>query len=74
MYSTSVFSDVYAKKHKVYWESSSVSFSGIPFMIVAQKILDCHHGIDRNENFKKKYKETKEIKSVRLHVYNVLPI
>ena len=39
--------DFLQKKHKIYWTEKDIKFTGKPFMILATKILDCHHGNDR---------------------------
>ncbi|XP_065662515.1 uncharacterized protein LOC136085137 [Hydra vulgaris] len=44
------------KHHKIRWEDDSVSFNGVPFMIVGSKVLDCMHGRDRKVSFKEEYK------------------
>ena len=57
--------DLYAKKHKVIWESEGIPYSGVPFMIVSSKTMDCHHGHDRNANAKVRHKNIKEELMVR---------
>ena len=34
---------------------SNIKYSGIPFQIVGKKVLECHHGPDRNKSLKRKY-------------------
>lgn len=55
-----------AKSHAVQWESEGIEYTGIPFMIVGQRTLDCHHGSERNEKFKEKYKIEREKEKVSL--------
>ena len=50
---------MYAKKHKIYFDES-----GVPFVTLAQKNMDCHHGVDRQINAKQKRKALKNRKKV----------
>ena len=50
---------MYAKKHKVYFNDD-----GIPFIILAQKFMDCHHGVDRQIAAKEKRKQIRNTKKV----------
>ena len=58
--------DVFVKNHAVQWESEGVEYTGVPFMIVGQRTLDCHHGLERNGKVKEKYKLNKEKRKVGL--------
>ena len=44
--------------------NEAVCFSGVPFMIIRTKILDCHHGKDRNLNLKQSNKKKQEAAQV----------
>ena len=46
------------------WEDETIKFSGVPFVVLSFKTLDCHHGVDRNTTVKKRYKENKDKKKV----------
>ena len=50
---------MYAKKHKVYFDAD-----GVPYVTLAQKTMDCHHGVDRQVNAKQKRKELKTERKV----------
>lgn len=54
------------KKHAIQWESERVEFTGVPFMIIGQRTLDCHHGLERNGKVKEKYKLEREKRKVGL--------
>ena len=56
--------DIFKKKHKVYWSDETIAFNGIPFMILNQKEFDCQHGKDRNTNKKNKNAESNDKKMV----------
>nr|XP_047126230.1 uncharacterized protein LOC105847011 [Hydra vulgaris] len=49
--------EMIAKNHNVLWEDYVIQYSGIPHMVVGHKILDCHHGFDRNISAKNSYKK-----------------
>ena len=54
-----LFSDMYAKTHRVYFDNQ-----GVPFIILAQKNMDCHHGVDRQlvaKEKRKKYKSNQKV-------------
>ena len=51
---------MYAKNHKVYFDAD-----GVPHVTLAQKTMDCHHGVDRQVNAKLKRKELKTERKVR---------
>ena len=51
---------MHAKKHKVYLDADRV-----PYVTLAQKAMDCHHGVDRQVNAKQKRKELKTERKVR---------
>nr|XP_047127611.1 uncharacterized protein LOC124808514 [Hydra vulgaris] len=53
--------DVHSKKHKVLWESEGC-YANVSFMVLARKVLDCSHGIDRNDAAKKAYKNKTKTK------------
>ncbi|XP_065647595.1 uncharacterized protein LOC136077063 [Hydra vulgaris] len=57
------------KHHKIRWEDDSVSFNGVPFMIVGSKVLDCMHGRDRKVSFKEEYKMRCNDRKVSDHSY-----
>ena len=44
--------------------------TGVPFMIVGQRTLDCHHGSEGNKKVKEKYKNEKEKRKVSFFYYN----
>nr|XP_047143409.1 uncharacterized protein LOC124805828 isoform X3 [Hydra vulgaris] len=52
--------EMIAKNHNVLWEDYAIQYSGIPHMVVGHKILDCHHGFDRNISAKNSYKKKKK--------------
>ena len=43
-----------------------MEFSGVPFMVVSQKIFDCQHGVDRNKEAKAKKQIENENEQVNL--------
>ena len=51
---------MHAKKHKVYLDADRV-----PYVTLAQKAMDCHHGVDRQVTAKQKRKELKTERKVR---------
>jgi len=60
------FKDVNIDGHKILFEDiqregthPQIKFTGIPFLILGKKDLDCSHGIDRDISTKKKRKEKK---------------
>ncbi|XP_065654356.1 uncharacterized protein LOC136080895 [Hydra vulgaris] len=50
-------------------KDDSVSFNGVPFMIVGSKVLDCMHGRDRKVSFKEEYKMRCNDRKVSDHSY-----
>ena len=46
----------YTKKHKTQWDDEYVPYSGIPFMAVFSKLLDCYHGTYKDFSEKRKWK------------------
>lgn len=58
--------DVFEKSHAVQWEGEGIDYTGIPYMIVGQRTLDCHHGSERNEKLKEKYKLEREHNKVNI--------
>ena len=50
---------MYAKTHRVYFDNQ-----GVPFIILAQKNMDCHHGVDRQLVAKEKHKKYKSNQKV----------
>ena len=59
-----VFVDINSKNHKVRWYDEGRDYDGTPFHILGSKILDCQHGKDRKEAYKKKKKDQKSEKVV----------
>ncbi|XP_065682326.1 uncharacterized protein LOC124811828 [Hydra vulgaris] len=53
--------DVHSENHKVLWETEG-SYAEVPFIVLAQKVLDCSHGTDRNNARKKTYKDKTKAK------------
>ena len=60
---------------KVYWTSKSdgnyrvdLSFDGIPFVLIGEKVLECHHGKDRNITHKQKYQLKASEKKVKFQI------
>ena len=51
---------MYAKNHKVYFDAD-----GVPHVTLAQKTMDCHHGVDRQVNANLKRKELQTERKVR---------
>nr|XP_047145632.1 calcium-responsive transcription factor-like [Hydra vulgaris] len=52
--------DLKEKNHKVFWSTDSIEFSGLPFMMIGTKILDCQNGRDRNLNLKEFNKQKRK--------------
>lgn len=48
------FIDLYHRNHKIMWSDGAIGFSGVPFVIVGSKTLDCHFGKDRNLRIKQR--------------------
>ena len=61
-----IISDFRSKKHKLFWSTDEIDYSGIPFMILSQKVLDCSHGADRKIVVKEKKALEKNQQKVRL--------
>lgn len=64
-------STVDIKKHKILFEDvktkelqQQISFTGVPFVILGKKSLDCTHGVDHGISKKKKRADEKSIKKV----------
>lgn len=57
--------DIFIGKHKIYWEDDDMEYSGTPFIVANRKLLDCHHGKDRNTRAKIKLKEKSAQEKVR---------
>ena len=64
-------SDVIIDGHKILFEDikregtqQQIVFTGIPFVILGKKILDCSHGVDREISTKKKRRDAK-VKQVK---------
>ena len=57
--------DFRKKRHKIYWSDEYLPFTGVPFVLVGTKILDCHHGKDRNVKLKERNKKNHEVGWVR---------
>ncbi|XP_065664864.1 uncharacterized protein LOC136086524 [Hydra vulgaris] len=53
--------DIHSENHKVLWENEG-SYADVPFMVLAQKVLNCSHGTDRNNARKKTYKDKTKAK------------
>ena len=51
---------MYAKKHEVYFDAD-----GVPYVTLAQKAMDCHHGVDRQVKAKQKRRELKTERKVQ---------
>uniref|UniRef100_A0A7M5WZ66 Uncharacterized protein n=2 Tax=Clytia hemisphaerica TaxID=252671 RepID=A0A7M5WZ66_9CNID len=74
-------SDFYEKTHKIMWNDETITFSGVPFIILGTKKLDCHFGKDRNIVPKKRRlaqkaeadKPYKNPRSIRMTVKNNCP-
>ena len=39
------------------WNDDYIPFSGVPFFVLGEKLLECHHGKDRNVGAKRKYQQ-----------------
>nr|XP_047141068.1 uncharacterized protein LOC105849056 [Hydra vulgaris] len=52
--------DTITTNHSVLWEDSAIPYSGIPYIVISNKVLDCHHGFDRNVSKKNDYKKNKK--------------
>ncbi|CAH3163461.1 unnamed protein product, partial [Porites lobata] len=61
--------DPSAKPHRVLWNNDYIPFSGVPFFVLGEKLLECHHGKDRTIGAKRKYKQ-KQLDSLSDHGYN----
>ena len=57
--------DFRKKRHKIYWSNGYLPFTGVPFVLVGTKILDCHHRKDRNVRLKEHNKKKNEAGWVR---------
>ena len=57
--------DFRKKRHEIYWSDEYLPFTGVPFVLVGTKILDCHHGKDRNVKLKERNKKNHEVAWVR---------
>ena len=55
-----IFLDIFLKSHRIQWEDEVMEYSGTPYIVLAFKIFDCHHGFDRNVAAKTKLKEAKK--------------
>ena len=44
--------DFRRKRHYVYWSDDHIAYTGVPFMMLGTKVLDCHHGKDRSSKLK----------------------
>ncbi|XP_065651134.1 uncharacterized protein LOC136079329 [Hydra vulgaris] len=53
--------DIHSENYKVLWENEG-SYADVSFMVLAQKVLDCSHGTDRNNARKKTYKDKTKVK------------
>ena len=51
--------DLFKKKHRVLFEDDDLEYNGVPYIVLSQKMYDCHHGKDRNIIKKEKYREKK---------------
>ena len=38
----------------------AIPYSRMPYMIISCKVLDCHHGFDRNISLKRNYQQKKK--------------
>ena len=52
-----ISTDPSAKPHRVLWKDDYIPFSGVPFFVLGEKLLECHHGKDRNVGAKRKYQQ-----------------
>ena len=57
--------DFHKKRHKIYWSDEYLPFTGVSFVLVGTKILDCLHGKDRNVKLKERNKKNHEVGWVR---------
>ena len=49
--------DPFDRRHKVLWKDQHIKFSGVPYFVLGEKLLECQHGKDRNLGAKRKYQE-----------------
>ncbi|XP_065657446.1 calcium-responsive transcription factor-like isoform X2 [Hydra vulgaris] len=61
--------DILTKTHNVLWDDFAIPYSGMPFIIVSSKVLDCHHGFDRNISVKKNYQVKKQKTNMDDHCF-----
>ena len=61
--------DIDIKNHKILFEdikrpdtAQQIPFTGVPFVILSKKRLDCTHGVDYNISTKNKRQEAKRSK------------
>ena len=40
--------DPFDRPHKVLWKDQHIKFSGVPYFVPGEKLLECQHGKDRN--------------------------
>ena len=52
--------DIYATKHKIFWQDDDISYSGIPYVVASQKCFDCQYGVDRNKEAKNERKRKQD--------------
>ena len=52
--------DLFKKKHRVLFEDHDLEYSGVPNIVLSQKMYDCHHSKDRNI-YKKKNTEKRKM-------------
>ena len=49
--------DPFDRCHKVLWKDQHIKFSGMPYFVLGEKLLERQHGKDRNLGAKRKYQE-----------------
>jgi hypothetical protein len=41
----------------VLWKDELTEYTGVPFIFLGERLLECHHGKDRNIGAKRKYQQ-----------------
>ena len=57
------------KNHKVYFENNDLPCTGVPFIILSYRTLDCQQGKDKNLKAKALYLEKKNKEAVSTTLY-----
>nr|XP_047123498.1 calcium-responsive transcription factor-like isoform X2 [Hydra vulgaris] len=61
--------EMITKSHSILWGDFAVPYSGLPYIVVASKVFDCHYGFDRNISSKKSYQLKKQKLNIDDHCF-----